>query len=461
MKLNASKVFYDIDKAMKDGYRIILEEGSSRSSKTWSNFQIIFLYALQNRRKRIIVLRDTAVSCRDIVESEFKDWLNDPLGRNKEYERGEIELDELDYYLKSESLLTYIKINLTKHSYTFPNGSTIIFTGADNMTQVIGKANDIVWVNEPYTFSEEVMKQLLKRVVKCLIIDWNPSQNHYIENYKAREDCILLHSTFKDNPFLSDEVRKELLAAKPLMNKYFDIEVEILRHEPIENVKEYIKEQEKEVQEEILMCWKNEQERTANDYDWQVYGLGIKAERPEKIYKGWSNIDDDFYESLSEVEFFGLDFGLSSPSGLVGIKVRENNLYIKEYWYSPSSSWWVGNEERNQTYVERLNLFKIPKENYLICDSAEPTTIEKINIGGYYNAIPIAKPKGSVKAGIRLLQQAKVFVTQSSRNVWNEYENYSWMKSMKGEVLDSPLMKNDHSLDAIRYAMMYYAALHS
>ena len=461
MKLKASKVFNDISKALDNNYRIIIEEGSSRSSKTWSNFQIIFLYAISNRSRRVIVLRDTAVSCRDIVESEFIDWLSDPLGRNKECDNGDITLEELDAYIQEENLLKYVKRNLTKHNFTFDNGSTIIFTGADNMTQVIGKANHIVWVNEPYTFNEDVMKQLLKRLVKCLIIDWNPSQSHYIEKYKEREDCIVLHSTFEDNPFLSKEVRKELLSAKPLMDKYFDIPVEYLKGLSLESVVEEIKEQTKKTREDIIRCWKNEKELTASDYDWQVYGLGIKAERPEKIYRNWDTITDSEYENLEMVEFFGLDFGLSSPSALVGIKVKDGNVYVKEYWYSPSSSWWMNDKGRGMTYTERLNLFNIPKQNYLICDSAEPTTIEGIQMGGYYNAIPISKGKGSVNSGIKLLQQAKVHITESSVNVWNEYQNYSWIKSAKGEVLDKPLMKSDHSLDALRYDLMYWTALHS
>ena len=60
-------VFDWLVNAIDDGYRVIVQEGSSRSSKTWSNFQGIFKYCMENPRTRVVVLRDTAVDCRVLV----------------------------------------------------------------------------------------------------------------------------------------------------------------------------------------------------------------------------------------------------------------------------------------------------------------------------------------------------------------------------------------------------------
>ena len=143
MKIKASNVFKRNWKAIQQGFKILLNEGSSRSSKTWSFFLVIYLYARNKRNQRIIVLRDTAIACRSLVESEFKDWLNDPQSRQKQFDKGKITIKQLNEYLQKENLLQFIKVNLTRHEYTFPNGSTILFTGADNMSQVIGKENDL------------------------------------------------------------------------------------------------------------------------------------------------------------------------------------------------------------------------------------------------------------------------------------------------------------------------------
>ena len=78
----ASIVFQDVWNALnlKDDngdhvYKLILEEGSSRSTKTWSNFQVLFLYLYENPISSATVLRDTQKSCREIVEKDWKDWL--------------------------------------------------------------------------------------------------------------------------------------------------------------------------------------------------------------------------------------------------------------------------------------------------------------------------------------------------------------------------------------------------
>ena len=59
----ATKVFEDISNAVDNGYNLIVEEGSSRSSKTWSNFQVLFVQMYKTPNLRIKVFRDTKASC--------------------------------------------------------------------------------------------------------------------------------------------------------------------------------------------------------------------------------------------------------------------------------------------------------------------------------------------------------------------------------------------------------------
>ena len=86
MNINATPVFHDCWEALnetyinEDGkkqrkYRLLEQVGGSRSSKTWSNFLILYLYAAQNRNKIITVMRDTAADCRDKVEPDWQQWL--------------------------------------------------------------------------------------------------------------------------------------------------------------------------------------------------------------------------------------------------------------------------------------------------------------------------------------------------------------------------------------------------
>ena len=101
----ATKVYEDISKAVDDGYNLIVEEGSSRSSKTWSNFQVLFVQMYKTPNLRIKVFRDTKASCYSIVEDDFVKWASDPMLRKKQYEDGLITIEEMDAFLKEEKKL--------------------------------------------------------------------------------------------------------------------------------------------------------------------------------------------------------------------------------------------------------------------------------------------------------------------------------------------------------------------
>lgn len=447
MKIKASNVFKRNWKAIQQGFKILLNEGSSRSSKTWSFFLVIYLYARNKRNQRIIVLRDTAIACRSLVESEFKDWLNDPQSRQKQFDKGKITIKQLNEYLQKENLLQFIKVNLTRHEYTFPNGSTILFTGADNMSQVIGKENDLVWINEPYNFSEEVTKQLLKRLKGVMLLDWNPSQSHFIEKFKQRPDCITIHSTFLDNPFLADTVRNELLGAKPLLNEFFDIQVEQYKTKSKEYIENDLKGHPQKLIDDVVLCWNNENNGTANKYDWQVYGLGIKAEKPNKVYHKWQRISNIEFDKLPFQSYYGLDFGETNPTALVECKYNDGNFYFNELIYQPG--------KQIESLVQRLEFLGIEKgRDLIICDSASPDKIAELQKAGFY-AIGAKKGPGSVVAGISFLGKKKVFVTNNSSNMINEEELYEWELDRYGLPTDKTIKKDDHILDAARYVADY------
>jgi len=88
------------------------------------------------------------------------------------------------------------------------------------------------------------------------------------------------------------------------------------------------------------------------------------------------------------------------------------------------------------TEFDNLNTVK-SKEN--ICDSgnelnkAEGT---KLRNNGY-NVIFAQKGHGSINAGIETLQKCSVYYTESSTDLEQEYENYSW-KIYQGIQMDIP-----------------------
>lgn len=316
-------------------YKIICQEGSSRSSKTWSNFQVIFMFIYSNHYKSVAVIRDVAKDCHDILETDWIKWISDPMGRMKQYEAGEIELREALSLMAKEEFSKHFIRNKQKHTWACIKTKSIIqFTGLDSDVKVMGMTNDLVWINEPYSFSEEIFKQLLQRT-KQIIFDWNPRQAHFINKngYKERIDTITLHSTFLDNPFCPEESARQLLIYQPI--SFSDVVVSGLISE--KDLKEYDFEinklcfTKKQIKE-ALSCIYNEGKGSASAFHWQVYGLGIGAERPNRIFK-WKEIPYSQYAAVNKPVWIGVDWGKVDPWGIVEIKYDDGKLYIHELNY--------------------------------------------------------------------------------------------------------------------------------
>lgn len=473
--MKASIVFQKNWDALQAGYRILENVGSSRSSKTWSFFQLIYLYGITNKSKKILVLRDVAVDCRDIVETEFKEWLADPNSRIKEFEDGEITADELDELLAKENLSQHLTENLTKHRFTFKaTGSTIIFNGADSLGKVIGKANDIVWVNEPYKFPKEVMLQLLKRLNVCLLLDWNPNMGHYIEDFRSRPDCIHIHSTFLDNPFLNKAVKDEILGTKPLLNEYYrDLKLDVQQYFEWkeEDIETDLKAKgiEQKVINDILLCYRNEHYKTADKWHWETYGLGIKSERPNKILR-FKPITLRDYNAIDAVKYYGVDWGQVDPFGVVEIKYYDGAIYINELNYKSENQIRANLSNIDRAQIKELDnsfgvegglvvwLFRklnIDIKSDIVCDTNRPLKIRALRDAGFSGSVPAIKGAGSIVDGINILESLDVYYTETSVNLKYESDNYSRKVDKFGEVLEEPEDKDNHLIDPSRYVVTF------
>jgi len=366
-------------------YRHIVNTGSSRSSKTYSLIQLFYLYAFSNKNKRLSVWRDTKKDCKDTVLADMKKAFID--------------------FENYES----ITFNKTESIFTFPNNSTIEICGTDDEEKIHGFQGDVIWLNEPYKISKDTFDQLSMRTSDFVLIDWNPKKTHWIDTLSKQDNSIVIHSTFKDNPFCPLEQKKKILSYEP--NDY------------------------------------NNAQGTADKFMWECYGLGLKAEKPNRIYKGFGTITKEFYDGLPYNEYYGMDFGSTNPSSVVGVKFNgENEFYSHEYLYKPI-------REMFGTLAENLEAIGIRKDIPLICDSADPTRIGELQMAGF-NAIPAVKGQGSVNQGIGFINSMRNFYTECSLNYEHEYENYEW-EVVNGVNLDRPIKKDDHILDADRYCKTF------
>ncbi len=96
-------------------------------------------------------------------------------------------------------------------------------------------------------------------------------------------------------------------------------------------------------------------------------------------------------------------------------------------------------------------------ERLIICDSAEPKSINDLR--GYGLRVRGArKGPDSIEYGIRFLQGLRKIVIDSERckNTAREFSEYELERDKNGEFKAEYPDKNNHSIDAVRYALEEY-----
>ena len=170
--------------------RIKLNQGGTRSSKTYSIAQLMvyLAHAQIDKKLTIDIVRKSLPS---LKASAMKDFF-------------EI-LQELKLYSENNH-------NKTDRIYHL-NGHEICFFSVDDQQKVRGRKRDILWCNEANELEYEDFRQLLIRTTGDVYIDFNPDEpeDHWLFTEVAtREDCELIVSTYLDNPFLPDSLVNEI-----------------------------------------------------------------------------------------------------------------------------------------------------------------------------------------------------------------------------------------------------------
>ena len=93
-------------------------------------------------------------------------------------------------------------------------------------------------------------------------------------------------------------------------------------------------------------------------------------------------------------------------------------------------------------------------DTYVICDSAEPRSIEELRVLGI-KAVPAKKGPGSIEFGENWLDDLEAIVIDSKRtpNVAKEFENIDYQTDKDGDIIPKLEDKDNHSIDATRYAL--------
>jgi len=371
LKIQATNVF---ERNWEANTRFVINIGGSRSTKTYSILQLLIVKALESVEPLVIsVVRKSMPSMRITVMRDFFDILK------------QLDLYNVELHNKTEN--TYLL-----------NNTLIEFFSIDDAQKRRGSKRDILFVNEANELSAEDFFQLNIRTTNQVFIDFNPSETFwYNDQLENRDDITIIHSTYKDNPFLPDEQVYE---------------IERLQH-------------------------------TDQQY-YQIYALGQFAGSFDRIYQ-YIPVDDIPTNSAKLVAL-GMDFGFTNdPTTLVEIWKDNDSLYLNELIYERGLT--------NQDIANRLGEYEVDKYIEIIADSAEPKSIEEIRRMGF-NIKPAQKGPDSVLNGIDILKRHKLHVTKQSVNIIKEINNYKWVTDKDGNKLNKPVDMFNHSLDAARYVAL-------
>lgn len=199
INLKATPVFEKNWAALQSKKRWIVNQGGSRSSKTYSLCQCFVLLCLQTPNILVSIIRKTGPSLNASVIRDLVEVMR-TLGV---------------YDSKAHEIKNQI--------YRFPNGSAIEWFPADDEQKLRGRKRDYGWLNEANELTYEDVQQIALRTTKKIVCDFNPSQPDSWLYDLPEDKCELIHSTYHDNSFLTQEIRDQIESYRNSDPDYYTI----------------------------------------------------------------------------------------------------------------------------------------------------------------------------------------------------------------------------------------------
>lgn len=292
-------------------------------------------------------------------------------------------------------------------------GSEILFTGLFNNEETIKSMEGItiVWIEEAQAVSHRSMETLIPTIRaqgSYIILTMNPrfstdwSYQEFIEPETIRPDAKKLQVNFSDNPWFEDT---ELVTEEKWM-------------------------------------------RMTNPGKHRHVWLGsLNLDDDALVFKG--NVFQQSFQTPPDAEFmFGQDYGFSN----------DPMAFVRSWLSDDERTLFVDEEAGGMT---ELDLFDHPEEMDKLggsrrwpikADSARPEYISWLARQGF--AISgTTKYKGSVEDGISWLQSVNIVVHPRCMMTFTELSTHKFERHRQtDEVTRKPEDKNNHFIDALRYA---------
>lgn len=381
------KVTRVYDRNARSKARFPVNVGGARSTKSYSIAQLLVQRLVTRQNRKILISRKTFPALRITAYKLVVDLLSD------------------------YGYLPRLHHDKVAHVITCPwTGSFMAFLAIDDPEKIKSTEWNDIWMEEASEFEWNDFLILQTRMsAPCaegepnqIFLSLNPTDEEGWINQKLilspafASKIEVIHSTYRDNPFLSQE--------------YVD-----------------------------LLTGLKDQDENAH----QVYAEGKFGKLTNVIYAPYTVLPA-FPDHFDDT-FYGLDFGFNNPSALLEINQKDKvDHYLRQLVY-----------KTGMTNAELIAQVKevIPNKKHwrrtFYADAAEPARIEEFCQAGF-NVHPADK---DVKTGIDLCKRMKFYTLSSNVDLNKERAAYKWKTDKNGVILDEPVKFMDHLMDAKRYGI--------
>ena len=333
--------------------------------------------------------------------------------------------EQIMWAIEEQGVRKYFKVNKSPLKITYlPRGNQIIFRGLQDPNRIKSLKSSrfpyaIAWVEELAEFkTEEEIKIVTNSIVRGELPDglfykffysYNPpkrKQSWVNKKYNTAllpANTFVHHSTYFDNPWISQAFIEEAEAAR---------------------------------------------KRSQRAYDWEYMGLAVGSGVVPFENLVFTDISDDLFNSFDNIRQ-GVDFGYANdPLAFVRwhYDKKRRRIYAMDEHYGVKIS--------NRKLAEWI---KAKRYNTTDCiaDSAEPKSIDEIvyehGISRFYGA---KKGPDSIEYGERWLDDLYEIVIDPKRtpNIAREFEAIDYDTDKDGNPKTRLVGTDNHTIDATRYA---------
>lgn len=319
-----------------------------------------------------------------------------------------------------------------------PGGGVIMFQGMQNHTADSIKSLegfDVAWVEEAQSLSQrslDLLRPTIRKPGSELWFSWNPNKptdpvDVLLRGENPPRNAVVVEVNYSDNPYLPNDLAEE------------------------------------------------QEDDAARDPDkWaHVWGGHYSLNSEARVFRNWSVQEFDTPNDV--VHRFGADWGFAlDPTALVRCHIDGRKLYVDQeavevgceidetpYLFSgdvrpegwPKSEAYINGPAPDAPKRKRREGIPRAAKDLIRADNARPETVSYMKRHGYRITAAV-KGQGSLEDGVQFLKAFDIIVHPRCKHVINELTLYGYkIDPHTEEVLSELEDKNNHTIDALRYAL--------